>query len=104
MMKRRSKQQLTIHGKHEGKLINLVLSTVSRFREPVGVLMPKRFRNAVKEETHGDTRREKHHEVGTIIKLGLLVLFTELNVTVANRQPKDKKGKLVVSRRYESTM
>ena len=66
---------------------------VSGIGIPVRTAMRERFGDSIEKESHCHTGRVEHEEVTGIVKFGLFVLFTELDVSVAVGEPKDKKGK-----------
>lgn len=55
--------------------------------------MEERFGDPVEKETDSDASRKEHHKVRKVVKFGLFVLLAELDVSIANGEPKDKKGK-----------
>lgn len=79
----RSESKLTIESLVDGVLINLILGTGVLVGEPVVRLEPEGFRDTKEEESHGDSRREEHGEVGDVRELRLGVLGTELDVSIS---------------------
>jgi hypothetical protein len=74
-----------------GKLVDLILRTVSSIGIPMGSLMPERLRNSVVEDTDGNTSSKKHGKVGDPTVFRLFILLSELDVTVLVGNEKQEK-------------
>ena len=82
-----------IHRNDKCPLIDLILRMISGLGEVVAGLVPKRFAHAKEEKAHPNSGRKYHCKVGNVREFRLFVLRSELDMTIAPRQPDDEEGK-----------
>jgi hypothetical protein len=65
-----------------GKLVDLILRTVSSIGIPMGRLMPEGLRNSVVKDTDSNTSSKKHGKVGHSSVFRRFILLSEFEVTI----------------------
>jgi hypothetical protein len=74
-----------------GKLVDLILRTVTRIGIPMGRLMPERLRNSEVKDTDGNTSRKQHGEVGDSTVFRLFILPSKLDMTILVGNEEEEK-------------